>query len=126
MTPRNHRGFTSDGKEVRGSHCQIEGVDYIVTDEAQIIPSDEPVVGFIEVLPESVGQSTGLKDKKKAEVFGGHKIKYLEKIWAIRWNEDEAGFVYESLTWEKNQHAWDFTCDIACECVIVGNIHKTP
>jgi len=71
---REHRGQTKDGKWVKGWYFELEDIHYIMPDTAstfttKIMTEHFVIEGFIEVIPESVGQDTGLKDKKRTEEF---------------------------------------------------------
>ena len=70
------RGFTLDGEEVRGWYCKIDGVDYIIAEDAYFGDGVElgDIIGARGVLPDSVGQSTGLKDKNEKEIYGSIPI----------------------------------------------------
>ena len=58
------------------------------------------------------------------ECYLGDNIKFEDNIYAIGWDDDLACFVYEDKIWSKNQHSWQFTGDIACDCSIIGSIHQ--
>lgn len=63
---RPYRGLTKKGKWVYGWYCKVENRHYIVPDSAKRYAIDKDDPGFYgnrEVIPETVGQSTGLKDK---------------------------------------------------------------
>ena len=49
---------------VYGGHCVIEGVHFIITKDADCELQEDAyrINGMVEVIPESVGQDTGLKD----------------------------------------------------------------
>ena len=71
-----YRGKRIDnGEEVRGGYCEVENNHYIIPDTAstfttKITTEHFVLEGMVEVNPKTVGQFTGLKDKKNnAEVY---------------------------------------------------------
>ena len=72
-----YRGLTKDSREVRGWYCKVKGKHYIILDDAEIKPIDPDmggwgngIAGFVEVIPETVGQFV-CKDKNGKDVFAG-------------------------------------------------------
>ena len=53
-----------------------EGKTQIVASEFYEGKEEDAVLAFYDVIPETVGQFTGMIDINKKEVFGGDKIKY--------------------------------------------------
>ena len=62
---RPYRGLTKDGKWVYGDVIYANGVAYIFDgDHGSFVDDDDfAAYNLFEVLPETVGQQTGLKDK---------------------------------------------------------------
>ncbi len=121
---RMYRGKTEDGEWVEGYHVKVmdrEGDDIHLIATADT--SYEDVDGHwmisdtTEVIPESVGQSTGWKDVRgtesyhhdivKSKHYGRGEIVWAGQGWVVA---DEAGTFY-SLSYE-------FT--------IIGTIHDNP
>lgn len=93
---RTYRGKTKEGKWVKGWYIKTDFADYIV-------PSEYVVNWkvFIEVIPETVGQSTGKTDINEEEMFAGDIIKfdyeygvghYETRQGEIYWDEKTSGF----------------------------------
>ncbi len=107
---RMYRGKTEDGKWVYGWYVEV-GRPYILP-EGKALNTD-----FVEVIPSSVGQSTGWKDVRgtesyhhdivKSKHYGRGEIVWAGQGWGVA---DEAGTFY-SLSYE-------FT--------IIGTIHDKP
>ena len=84
-----------DGEWVYGGYCELEKLCLIIPDTAslcygvKIIDEHDFLEGFIEVIPSSVGQSTGLKDKN-----GDGKESYGKDICLYK---DDSGTMQEGV-----------------------------
>ena len=88
------------------------------------------------VLPETVGQYTGLTDKNGVRIFEGDILKStikfidcndegysilhhdIEDIGIVEWRKDGFMIVHKSGTWAR--------CFYGCENYVIGNIHDNP
>ena len=83
---------------VYGWYCKIDGISlnkklgiryYIVPEIAYIYLDAENerfIAGIIEVIPSTVGQDTGLKDKNGKAIYENGKVKGVDEIFVVVWH----------------------------------------
>lgn len=136
---RPYRGLTKDGKWVYGWYIKTDFADYIV-------PSEYVVNWkvFIQVLPETVGQQTGLKDKKRTEKYpDGQEIYEGDIVYipATTVPEGQGGYVQNErnhvVSWarltdgmyaESYYSGFELPMGDATfgDIEIIGNVHENP
>lgn len=99
---RPYRGILIGGKDfVYGWHAEdLNGKAYIIIGK---LDDDGVVWHYSEVIPSSVGQATGFKDKTCKEIYEGDIIEFYTalvpkgtnpvKRQTVKWNKRTAGFV---------------------------------
>jgi uncharacterized phage protein (TIGR01671 family) len=94
---------------------------------------DENILEWVSVLPESVGQFTGVTDVKKKEVFEGDIcIDEVGRVWVIEWDVMTCRFV---LALQAKKKKFDgrigplrtnLQAYLAEMVEIIGSIHTNP
>jgi uncharacterized phage protein (TIGR01671 family) len=136
MRPIKFRGKRIDiGEWVYGYYLVEDGDVLIATDNGD---EDGHILEFAKVIPETVGQYTGLKDKNGLEIYDGDivsfttfdcfdhdtqwtgVIKFANGQWEI-WDSDKSPY-YDS----DGAFSLYWVCGQDEEIEIIGNIHTNP
>ncbi len=118
---------------IYGDKFEIDGKVYIVSGTATVedVDGEQMLYGFAEVHPETVGQSTGLNDKKRTEEFpSGQPVcerDIVESVWQVDHKTKIVGQVkyYSTFAlWSLMDSKGDMVSPCWNECEVIGNIHE--
>ena len=77
------------------------------------------------VVPESVGQYTGFKDKNTKEIYGGDIVRCNDEYCAVVvWKQD--GFLLDFLINKKNIPSLWYNAENSEKIEVIGNIYENP
>ena len=134
------RGQRVDNKEwITGDLCKsISGAPCIMPsaffatrefddqeeDQPQVISDSLAIGGFYPVVPETVGQYTGLKDKNEVEIYEGDILglpEHKHEVWSSSVYYKEGGFYITLNGAESILNSYR-----TGRSIVIGNIHSNP
>ena len=106
------RGIRKNGEDfIQGFLVNVAKKSYIIF----------PIGVSFEVIPETVGQFTGLTDKNGKKIFEGDIIAHENRKWSTE-------VFWKDSAWRVNPNgqSYELLSNTASVTLINGNIHETP
>lgn len=125
------RGMNTDGEWVYGFLFELSFDGYPITcigteplsanDYSEIYKSC-----YEEVIPETVGQYTGLKDKNGQEIYEGDVLRDNESTVIVKFVDGGFSVDYKTIggKWRNYSDLFDYLDDYEGE--VIGNIYENP
>lgn len=111
-----YRGKLFDGEWIEGVPVSNDTITCIF----KLTDGVSELKGF-QVIPSTVGQSTGLIDKNGVKIFEEDILKRGSHKYVVKWCDDCAMFVLPCITDKKLES--DFTVFYGYDFEIIGNVH---
>lgn len=126
---RKDNGKWVAGVPVPNSFCNVVHMIPILLTDKVAYPPERLHEYLIEIEPETLGQSTGLKDKNGMEIFEWDiVIRANEAIGYVAYLQQEAGFVVvtKKSDYRLGHRNTGETYDVATAHEVIGNIYSKP
>jgi uncharacterized phage protein (TIGR01671 family) len=127
------RGKRKDnGEWAYGFYIRTMAFEYIYCYDREEF--SDSVFTYHAIVPETVGQYTGLKDKDGRRIFEGDILRQTDGIVthtiSVRWCNERCGFAYDYTPSRYAPHKGVMTLSMYHFCPeeheIIGNIHDAP
>ena len=137
------RGKTESGEWTEGFYyCKpiISGYEHVITNYEELkrhtgISTIEYRMHYNEVIPETVGEFTGLYNGAEQKIFEDDIVRFEGELYRVRREDETPGgywastaYILQHIGWDDYMSFVDTIDDYSNEiCIeIVGNIHDNP
>lgn len=122
------RGKRKDnGEWVEGDFCRPCNIVFEAIGYDEVLgQKDVPVINDYAVLPETVGQYTGLADKNGRKIFEGDILSYIDNDDDVQYISivfEECAFLIEDSGITESDLLTSYVC---LGLTVAGNIHDNP
>lgn len=120
---------TDTGEWVEGYFEKYNGCAYMNLQTERLNSGGYPIREFVEVIPETLGQYTGLSDKNGKRIFESDICRNTRtgEIVSVKWHGTMAGYVWSKRK-ENCKSLFDFGALFRAydKYEVIGNIHDNP
>lgn len=127
---RKDNGEWVTGYLIQGKKTYIattEAINYMVVSTSYMAS-----IKLVEVIPETVGQYTGLKDKNGKLIFEGDILKFVNdddesSLYVVIWNTSLLSWQVQEISYyvKNDYYGFDELCEFG-DTEVIGNVYDNP